>query len=76
MCSTVDARGANDALSPQKPPRGSYLRQRGTTVRAAEGEAARYKRFYREGDRLERGIGSCIERATERWMGQRDVYRG
>ncbi|CAM9209134.1 unnamed protein product [Ectocarpus sp. 4 AP-2014] len=31
MCSTVDARGTNDALSPQKPPKGSYLRQRGTT---------------------------------------------
>ncbi|CAM9478307.1 unnamed protein product [Ectocarpus sp. 8 AP-2014] len=31
MCSTADARGANDALSPQKPPKGSYLRQRGPT---------------------------------------------
>ncbi|CAM9631668.1 unnamed protein product [Ectocarpus fasciculatus] len=31
MCSAVDARATNDAISLQKPPRGSYLRQRGTT---------------------------------------------
>ncbi|CAM9321148.1 unnamed protein product [Ectocarpus sp. 13 AM-2016] len=31
MCSAVDARGTNDDLSPQKPPKGNYLRQRGTT---------------------------------------------